>query len=85
VLAGHAPAIAVTDRPPWAATVVKRSPSMMGKVDILCREYFASRSACSLLEVRTMGSELKESHLPFDFLQEGIHGAFALWPLGRRG
>ena len=56
----------------------------MGKVDVPCREYFASRSACSLVKVKTLASELKTSYLPFDFLQEGIHCAFALWPLGRR-
>jgi len=85
VLVGHIPARAVTDLPTWAMIVVKQSFNMVGKVDVLCREYFASRSACSLLEVRTLDSELKIFYLPFDFLQEGIHGAFAFWPLGRRG
>ena len=42
------PAIAVTDLPPWAVAVVKRSSRMISKVDVPCREYFASRSACSL-------------------------------------
>ena len=84
MIARHAPAIAVTDLPPWAAMAVKASFGMVGKVDVPCREYFASRSACSLWDVNTLASQLKASHLPFDFFQEGIHGAFALWPLGRR-
>ena len=82
---GCAPAIAVTDLPPWAVMVVKEPFGIMSKVDAPCREYFASRSACSLLEVRTPSSELRTLHLPFNFLQEGIHGTFALRPLGRRG
>ena len=85
VIVGYTPARAVTDLPTWAAITVKRSFSKMGKINLPCREYFASRSACSLLEVRTLDSELKIFYLPFDFLQEGIHGAFAFWPLGRRG
>jgi hypothetical protein len=68
MLARHAPAKAVTDLPPWAAMVVKLSSDMMSKVDIQCREYFASRSACSLSEVRILGSGPKVSYLPFDFL-----------------
>ena len=85
MLAERAPAKAVTDLPPWTATAIKRQSSMMSKVDVPCREYFASRSACSLLKVRILGDELKIPDLPFDFFQEGIHGALALWALGRRG
>ena len=85
VLGGYIPAKAVTDLPTWAAMAVKQSFSMMRKADAPCREYFASRSACSLLEVRTPDSEPRMFHLPFDFLQEGIHGAFALWSLSWRG
>ena len=81
----HPPARAVTDLPPWATTTIKNSSCTIRKVDVPCREYFASRSACSLLKVRILGDELKIPDLPFDFFQEGIHGALALWALGRRG